>query len=150
MFYLIAYLFMNLGAFGIVAIVEKEDDKNLNLEDYAGLSTQRPILSLLMAVFMFSLAGVPPFAGFFGKYYVFLAAVKANMTWLAIIGVLTSLVSAYYYLRIVVLMYFREGAADVTYKPSTLAMIAVCLSALFILQLGVYPSAIVQLLQSFH
>jgi len=150
LFYLVAYLFMNLGAFGVVGIMEAENEKNLNLDDYAGLSTQRPILAMLMAVFMFSLAGVPPFAGFFGKYYVFLAAVKAHMTWLAVVGVLTSLVSAYYYLRLVVLMYFRDGKADVPLKPSLAAMVAVCVSALLIIQLGLYPSAIVQLVQSFH
>jgi NADH-quinone oxidoreductase subunit N len=150
LFYLIAYLFMNLGAFGIVGIMEGEDEKNLNIDDYAGLSAQRPVLAMLMAVFMFSLAGVPPFGGFFGKYYVFLAAIKAHMTWLAIVGVLTSLVSAYYYLRLVVLMYFRDGKADVQWKPSLAAMVAVCVSALLILQLGLYPSAVVQLVQSFH
>jgi NADH-quinone oxidoreductase subunit N len=150
LFYLIAYLFMNLGAFGIVGIMEGEDEKNLNIDDYAGLSAQRPVLAMMMAVFMFSLAGVPPFGGFFGKYYVFLAAVKANMTWLAVVGVLTSLVSAYYYLRLVVLMYFRDGKADVPMKPSFAAMVAVCVSALLILQLGLYPSAVVQLVQSFH
>ena len=150
LFYLIVYLFMNIGAFGIVGIMEKPDDKNLSLDDYTGLSTQRPVLALLMAVFMFSLAGVPPFGGFFGKYYVFLAAVKANMTWLAIVGVLTSLVSAYYYLRVVVFMYFREGTADVPSKPPLSAMVAIGVSALLILQLGIYPSMIVQLVQSFH
>ncbi len=150
MFYLVAYLFMNLGAFGIVGIMEKEDGKNLSLDDYTGLSAQRPGLALLMAVFMFSLAGVPPFGGFFGKYFVFLAAIKANMTWLAIVGVLTSLVSAYYYLRIVVLMYFREGKADAPLKPSVASLVAVGLSAVLILELGIFPSVIVQLVQSFH
>ena len=150
LFYLVAYLFMNIGAFGVITIMEQEDDRNLNLEDYTGLSTQRPLLAMLMAVFMFSLAGVPPFGGFFGKYYVFLAAVKADMTWLAIVGVLTSLVSAYYYLRIVVLMYFREGRGDVAVKPSLAAMIAVGIAAVLILQLGIYPSTVVQLVQSFH
>ena len=150
LFYLVAYLFMNLGSFGIVGIMEADEDKNLNLENYAGLSAQRPLLAFLMAVFMFSLAGIPPFGGFFGKYYVFLAAVKSNMTWLAIVGVLTSIVSAYYYLRLVVLMYFRDGKADVPLKPSLAAMVAVCISALLILQLGLYPSAVVQLIQSFH
>lgn len=150
LFYLVAYLFMNIGAFGVITIMEQEDDGNLNLEDYTGLSTQRPLLAMLMAVFMFSLAGVPPFGGFFGKYYVFLAAVKADMTWLAIVGVLTSLVSAYYYLRIVVLMYFREGKGDVAVKPSLAAMIAVGVAAVLILQLGIYPSTVVQLVQSFY
>jgi NADH-quinone oxidoreductase subunit N len=102
-----------------------------------------------MAVFMFALAGVPPFAGFFGKYYVFLAAVKANMVWLAIIGVLTSVVSAYYYLRIVVMMYFREGEADVLVKSSTATTIVIVLSAVFVLLLGLFPSALVQIAQQF-
>ena len=150
LFYLIAYLFMNLGAFGVAGIMEGGNERNLTLDDYAGLSAQRPVLALLMAVFMFSLAGVPPFGGFFGKYFVFLAAVKANMTWLAVVGVLTSLVSAYYYLRLVVLMYFRDGKADVPLKPSIAAMTAISISALLILQLGIYPSAVVQLIQSFH
>jgi NADH-quinone oxidoreductase subunit N len=150
LFYLVAYLFMNLGAFGIIGMMEGEGEKNLNIEDYSGLSAQRPVLAMMMAIFMFSLAGVPPFGGFFGKYYVFLAAIKANMSWLAVVGVLTSLVSAYYYLRLVVLMYFRDGKADVIVKPSLAAMVAVCISALLILQLGLYPSAIVRLIQSFH
>ncbi len=101
MFYLAAYCMMNLGAFAIVSFVELEDDHNLSLDSYTGFSRQQPLFAFLMAVFMFALAGVPPFAGFFGKSYVFFAAIKAHMTWLAIIGVLTSLISAYYYLRIV-------------------------------------------------
>ncbi len=150
LFYLAVYLFMNLGAFGIVGMMEKEEEKNLTLDEYAGLGVRKPLLALLMAVFMFSLAGVPPFGGFFGKYFVFLSVVKANMIWLAIIGVLTSLVSAYYYLRLVVYMYFRDGSADVPSKLSAPAVAAVVISALFILQLGLYPSALVQLIQSFH
>jgi NADH-quinone oxidoreductase subunit N len=129
--------------------MERQDDKNLNFDDYAGLSARRPMLALLMSIFMFSLAGIPPFAGFFGKYYVFLAAVKANMTWLAILGVLTSLVSVYYYLRLVVLMYFREGDTDLE-KPVPLeSMIALAIAAAFIVVLGLYPSLIVDLTRSF-
>jgi NADH-quinone oxidoreductase subunit N len=103
-----------------------------------------------MALFMFSLAGIPPFAGFFGKYYVFLSAVKADMTWLAVVGVLTSVVSVYYYLRLVVVMYFGEGDADYAAQPSLLTMLAVCLAAVFVIQLGVYPSMIVDLAQRFQ
>ncbi len=150
LFYLAVYLFMNIGAFGIVGMMEKEEEKNLNTEDYAGLATRQPLLAFLMAVFMFSLAGIPPFGGFFGKYYVFLAAVKANMIWLAIAGVLTSLISAYYYLRLVVYMFFRDGSPVVPSKLSMPAVAAVVISALFILQLGIYPSAIVELIQSFR
>jgi NADH-quinone oxidoreductase subunit N len=149
MFYLAAYTLMNLGTFAIVSVMEREGDKNLSVNDYTGLSKRQPLLALLMAVFMFALAGVPPFAGFFGKYYVFLAAVKANMVWLAIIGVLTSVVSAYYYLRIVVMMYFREGEADVLVKSSTATTIVIVLSAVFVLLLGLFPSALVQIAQQF-
>jgi NADH-quinone oxidoreductase subunit N len=102
-----------------------------------------------MAVFMFALAGVPPFAGFFGKYYVFYAAIKSGMTWLAIIGVLTSLVSAYYYLRVVVLMYFREGQADIAVKPSRAAIGVVIVCAILVLLLGLFPSLVLQIAQRF-
>lgn len=147
LFYLAAYTLMNLGAFGVISMVEREGDKNLSFEDYAGLSTARPFVAALMAVFMFSLAGIPPFAGFFGKYYVFLAAIKANMTWLAVVGVLTSVVSVYYYLRVVVYMYFRDGSADLSATPSVPALAVMSLAAIIILQLGIYPSFVVDLVQ---
>jgi len=149
-FYLVAYTMMNLGVFAVISFIEQEEDRNLLIEDYRGLRQSQPLLSVLMAVFMFALAGVPPFAGFFGKYYVFLAAVKADMTWLAIVGVLTSLVSAYYYLRIVVLMYFRDKQIDIVFKPSRAAVIAVIICAFFVLLFGLFPSLIVQIAQQFH
>jgi NADH-quinone oxidoreductase subunit N len=149
MFYLAAYSMMNLGAFAIISFVERENDKNLLLDDYHGLSRQQPFLAFLMAVFMFALAGVPPFAGFFGKYYVFLAVIKSHMTWLAIIGVLASLVSAYYYLHVVVLMYFREGHADVASKPSRAALTVVVVCAAAVLILGIFPSFVIQIAQRF-
>ena len=149
LFYLMAYTFMNIGAFAIVSWVERKDDKNLTYDDYAGLSSRQPALAALMSVFMFSLAGIPPFAGFFGKYYVFLSAVKADMTWLAIVGVLTSLISAYYYLRLVVVMYFRDGEADIDRAVPLPAMIAVIVAAVLVLALGVYPSLIVGITRGF-
>ena len=149
LFYLMAYAFMNIGAFGIVSWIEQQNDKKLTFDDYAGLSTKQPALAALMAIFMFSLAGIPPFAGFFGKYYVFLAAVKADMTWLAIIGVMTSLISVYYYLRLVVFMYFRDGEADADKPVPMLALIAVAFAALMVLALGVYPSLIVEITRGF-
>jgi NADH-quinone oxidoreductase subunit N len=149
MFYITAYAVMNLGAFAIISLVEHEGDQNLSLDDYAGLSSSQPLLAVLMAIFMFALAGVPPFAGFFGKYYIFLAAIKAKMVWLAIIGVLTSLVSAYYYLRLVVLMFFREGRANVEIPPSRIVLTMIVVSALLVLLLGLYPSIIIQTAQRF-
>jgi NADH-quinone oxidoreductase subunit N len=147
MFYLTAYAVMNLGAFAIIGLVEHKGDHNLHLDDYAGLSASQPLLAVLMAIFMFGLAGVPPFAGFFGKYYIFFAAIKAKMTWLAIVGVLTSLVSAYYYLRLVVLMFFREGSANVEIPSSRIVLTTIVVFALLVLLLGLFPSLIVQTAQ---
>jgi NADH-quinone oxidoreductase subunit N len=144
MFYLVAYAVMNIGAFAIISFVEHEGDQNLLLDNYAGLSHSQPMLSGLMAIFMFALAGVPPFAGFFGKYYVFFAAIKAKMTWLAIVGVLTSFVSAYYYLRLVVIMFFREGQADIDNPPTRTVLLMVMVCALLVLLLGLFPSLIIQ------
>jgi NADH-quinone oxidoreductase subunit N len=149
LFYLAAYTFMNIGAFAIVSWIEQQDDTKLTFDDYAGLSARQPALAALMAIFMFSLSGIPPFAGFFGKYYVFLAAVKGGMTWLAIVGVLTSLISVYYYLRLVVVMYFREGDADVDKGVPRSAIIAVGIAAFFVLLLGLYPSLILDLTKGF-
>ena len=111
-FYLAAYTFMNLGAFGIISIVEGKDDSHLELKDYAGLAGKHPVLAGFMSLFMFALAGLPPFAGFFGKYYVFVAAIESNLTWLAVLGVLSSIISVYFYIRVVVNMYFRESESD--------------------------------------
>lgn len=149
LFYLAAYTFMNLGAFGIISWMEKDEDRNLTFDDYAGLSAKRPAMAALMSVFMFSLAGIPPFAGFFGKYYVFLAAVKANMVWLAIIGVLTSLVSVYYYLRLVVVMYFSEGSPDSDHAIPYPALVAISLAAFLVVALGLYPSVILDVVVNY-
>ncbi|MCE1188366.1 MAG: NADH-quinone oxidoreductase subunit N [Ignavibacteria bacterium] len=109
LFYLVAYTLMNLGAFGIISILETQDEKMLKIEDFAGLSSRSPLLAAFLAVFLFALAGLPPFAGFFGKYFVFVSAVENGMTWLAIVGVISSVISVYFYLRIIVLMYFSKG-----------------------------------------
>ena len=92
-FYLTAYTFMNLGAFGIVSIIEGKDEANLSIQSYSGLGSRSPLLAGLLSIFMFSLAGIPPFAGFFGKYYVFISAIESGLTWLAIIGVISSVIS---------------------------------------------------------
>lgn len=112
MYYLAAYLFMQIGAFAVVGMLEKENGGMLSIDDYRGLGRRRPGLAMAMAVFMFSLTGMPPFAGFFGKYMLFTAAVSSNMTWLAIIGVLASVISAWFYLGLIVTMFFREPSGD--------------------------------------
>jgi NADH-quinone oxidoreductase subunit N len=142
MFYLAVYTMMNLGAFGVLSLLEQEEEKNLTYDEYTGLSTRNPFLAMLMAVFMFSLAGIPPFGGFFAKYYVFAAAVDAGLPWLAIVGVLTSLISVYYYLRLVVVMYFGERTAGESHVVSPIGMVTVVAAGVFVIWFGVFPSTV--------
>jgi NADH-quinone oxidoreductase subunit N len=106
--YLAVYIFMNIGAFAIILSMRQKGRAVEGISDLAGLSKTSPLMAAALAIFMFSMAGIPPMAGFFGKFYVFVAAVEAHMYGLAVIGVLTSVVGAYYYLRIVKLMYYDE------------------------------------------
>jgi NADH-quinone oxidoreductase subunit N len=111
LYYLLAYTFMNLGAFAVLLAIQKRTENDVTGEQMLGLASRQPLLAVLMAVFMFSLAGIPPLAGFFGKLYVFSGAVEAGLAGLAIVGVLNSAIGAYYYLRVTVSMFMVEGAA---------------------------------------
>jgi len=140
LYYLLAYTLMNLGAFGVVILVGRKKDQYLNIYDYSGLAAQHPVLAASMALFMFALAGIPPTAGFVGKFYIFSAAIKAGYIWLAIIGVMNSLVSVYYYLRITVLMYMKPAEAElgpVSFSPAQTAVVAV--TAAGVLLIGIFP-----------
>ena len=142
LFYLVSYMFTNIGAFGVIALLEKERGEFTSYTDYAGLSSRKPLLTGLFALFMFTLIGIPPFSGFIGKYYLFASAVQAHMTWLAVLGVVTSLISTYYYLRVVVVMYFNEPG---DLQPDTVplpAMITLVIAAACITVLGILPSII--------
>jgi NADH-quinone oxidoreductase subunit N len=148
LFYLLAYCFMNIGAFTVVILLGKKGEENTLISDYAGLGLQRPLLAAAMAIFMFSLAGVPPMAGFMAKFYVFSAAVKANYYWLAIIGVLNSAVAAYYYLRVLIYMYFREPEKELAIGSlSPAAVLAVIISVWGVLHIGILPSTFLTLAQ---
>ncbi|MCS6965532.1 MAG: NADH-quinone oxidoreductase subunit N, partial [Candidatus Kapabacteria bacterium] len=149
LFYAAAYLFMQLGAFVVVAIVERENEHRLELTDYAGLSRQHPVLAALMAVFLFSLTGLPPFAGFFGKYYLFTAAIEAGYTWLAVVAVVGTMISAYFYLGVLVAMYFREPREALIPIRGGTATITLWLSTTAVLALGIFPGAVLQLLERF-
>ncbi|MBI3987977.1 MAG: NADH-quinone oxidoreductase subunit N [candidate division NC10 bacterium] len=140
LFYLVVYAFMNLGAFGVIIALGKKGEMNLTFDDYAGLGFRHPALALAMAVFMFSLAGLPPTAGFIGKFYLFTAAVQAGYVGLAIIGVLNGVLSVYFYLRLVVAMYMSLGEVEptqLTLSPALAA--AITLSAVMTLYLGLFP-----------
>jgi NADH-quinone oxidoreductase subunit N len=112
LFYLVAYAITNFGAWGVVIALEKSTGKGLEIEDYAGLARKHPLHAAAMTVFMLSLIGLPPTVGLVGKFYLFRAVMAGGFTGLAIIGVLTSLISAYYYLRVVVIMYMRDGEPE--------------------------------------
>ncbi|MGD2252251.1 MAG: NADH-quinone oxidoreductase subunit N [Anaerolineales bacterium] len=145
LFYLMAYAISNLGAWGVVLAVEKTEGQGLAIEDYAGLGARRPGLALAMAVFMLSLTGVPPMVGFMGKFYLFRAALDANLIWLAVVGVVTSLISAYYYLRVIVVMYMRAGE-PVTRSEGWLNA-SLLLTALGTFVLGILPGPLFALIR---
>jgi NADH-quinone oxidoreductase subunit N len=146
LFYLVAYALMNLGAFAVIIALQARGQELLSLADYAGLGFRRPVLSACMALFMFSLAGLPPTAGFMGKFFIFSAAVEGHYPGLAVIGVLNSVVSVYFYLWPVVIMYMSEPAIERPLVPSSAAAIwAVALSALGTLQFGLFPGRLLDL-----
>ena len=137
LFYIFAYAVTNLGAWGVVIALEHAEGKGLELEDYQGLGQRRPLLAAMMTVFMLSLTGVPPTVGFMAKFYLLQAVLAANLVGLAIVGVLTSVVSAYYYLRVVVVMYMRSGEPEV--RSEGLLNATVWLTAIATLLLGIFP-----------
>ncbi|MNK91342.1 NADH-quinone oxidoreductase subunit N [compost metagenome] len=114
LYYLVAYSLTNLGVFACISFLSKQGEKLVNIEDYAGVAQKYPWIALAIAVCMFSLIGLPPTAGFFGKYYLFTATIQQGYAWLAIIGILNSILSVYYYLRVVVTMYMKEPKTDWT------------------------------------
>ena len=135
--YLMAYAFTNIGAFAVVIALEKDDATNTGLDSLRGLARAQPVLAGAMALFMLSLTGIPLTAGFMGKWFVFKAALNADLIPVAVIGVLTSIISAFYYLRVVWLMYFEEGETE-TSMPWPLAW-AISIAAVGTLFLGVFP-----------
>jgi NADH-quinone oxidoreductase subunit N len=143
LFYLLAYAVTNLGAFGVIALLESTDRANDQVRDYAGLWDTHPVLAGLMTMFLLSLGGFPPMAGFIAKWYVFSAAVKSGYTGLAIIGVLTSVVSVFFYLRIVVMMYMTPTDSPARFPAvPKVAGLALVVSAILIFYLGVLPTRV--------
>ena len=145
LFYLLSYAVSNLGALGIVALLGSPENEHDELRDFAGLKDSRPGLAALMTVFLLSLGGFPPLAGFIGKWYIFNAAVQEGHYWLAIIGVLTSVVSVFFYLRIVVMMWMTEGPEVVRPRIPATAAAGLALATIAVFYLGVLPTRILQL-----
>jgi len=148
MFYSAAYAAMNLGAFAVVSHFANAGERYVTLEDYEGLGRSSPLLAATLTIFLLSLIGIPMTGGFFAKFYVFSAAVKANLIWLTIIGVVNGGVGAYYYLRIIVMMYMRESRKEVPVTPVPFALgiaLGTCLAAT--LYLGLFPSRVLRFTQ---
>ncbi|MCL4491521.1 MAG: NADH-quinone oxidoreductase subunit N [Nitrospirae bacterium] len=139
MTYLLIYAFMNIGAFAIVILLDKGDE----IKDYEGLSKSRPLVAALMLVFMFSLTGIPPTAGFIGKFNIFMAAIKAGYTWLVVIAVIFSAISAYYYLRVVMNMYMKEMKQEAAIAPSPSLGLAILITVLMVFIIGIMPSVVI-------
>ena len=149
MFYLAAYALMNIGAFAVVIHISGKGERTVKIEDLAGLARRQPVTAALMTVFLLSLIGVPLTGGFFGKFYIFRAALESNLVWLTVLGLLNSAVAAYYYLRLLVVMYMQEpGEATSNLEPLTFGLrAALTLSAAGTIFLGVVPGALLAFAQ---
>lgn len=135
-FYLLSYGLMTLGALAVVSMIEKSETQIVNIDDLAGFAKQRPMLALCLTVFLLSLAGIPPTLGFFGKFYLFNAAIGEGLLWLAIWGVVSSVIGVYYYLRPIVVMYMKDGEAEIAGHSLNATTVAVVAMALAIVLMG--------------
>jgi len=144
MFYLASYALMNIGAFAVISHVASRNERYVKIEDLSGLGRREPVTAALLAIFVFSLIGVPLTGGFFGKFYVFQAALNSHLVWLTVLGLINSAIAAYYYLKIIVAVYMHEPAeaAEQLPRPSPSLNIAIWASALGTLILGIFPSAL--------
>jgi NADH-quinone oxidoreductase subunit N len=144
LFYLLTYTFTTLGAFGVVAWIGNRKDERLFIDDWAGVGAERPAVALAMTIFLLSLGGVPPTGGFFGKFYLFKAAMESpQLYWLVVLAVLNSVVSVYYYLRIVVAMYFRDPMRPLAPTEGATMRAGLLLAAIAVVLLGIFPTQFV-------
>jgi NADH-quinone oxidoreductase subunit N len=148
-FYSTAYILMQIGAFIVVSLIEKENETLLNIEDYNGLSKSNPYLAAAMAIFMFSLVGLPPFGGFFGKYYLFLSAIKSGYLWLTIVAVIASIISIYFYIGLVINMYFKDLKGESQKFHIGMANVSIIISLIGIILLGIFPGYLIDLALTF-
>jgi len=145
--YLMIYMFMNMGAFAIVIMLRSKGFKGEDLEDYKGLAKNNPAAAALMLVFMFSLTGIPPTAGFIGKFYVIMEVINAGHTYLAITAVMFSVISAFFYLRVVMYMYMNDPKEVVILTKSPSMTFALALTSVMVIILGVFPSVLLNLVR---
>jgi NADH-quinone oxidoreductase subunit N len=147
LFYLLAYALTNLGAFAVVIALEQRGELDWSLDDFSGLFQRHPMLAVAMAMFMFSLAGVPPTAGFIAKFYVFTAAWEGGLGWLALVGVISSAIAAFFYLRVVVRMFMQEPVRDVELSLNRGLTFNISLAAIATILIGLIPTPIIFLIE---
>jgi len=148
LFYLLAYTFTTAGTFGVITLCVRAGEEAVDVRDYAGLGRRHPVLAFALALLLLSLVGIPPLAGFVGKFYLFGAAVRAGFVWLTVLGVLNSAVAAYYYLRVIVTMYMQEpDGQSASVAPSFAGGLAVTIAVIGVVLLGLMPAPFVDLAQ---
>ena len=145
LFYMLAYAFTTFGIFGIIILLGRKGEENLEIENYSGLAYRHPILALSMTVFLLSLGGLPPFAGFIAKFYIFSAAIQEGLVTLVIIAVLNSAISFYYYLKVVVFMYMKEPEGEFKISLTPLTLFVVFIGVTVTISLGIFPGSIIAL-----
>jgi NADH-quinone oxidoreductase subunit N len=141
-FYLVAYSMMTLGAFAIVCLFEKSENSNLNIEDLSGFAKRNPFMALCLTVFLLSLAGIPPLIGFFGKFYLFSSAIAEGLLWLAVWGVINSVISVYYYLRPIVVMYMKDGDPMEAAHSLKVTRVAIAIVAVLVVFMGMLSGGV--------
>ena len=148
LFYLLAYTFTTAGTFGVITLCVRAGEEAVDVRDYAGLGRRHPVLAFALALLLLSLVGIPPLAGFVGKFYLFGAAVRAGFVWLAVLGVLNSAIAAYYYLRVIVTMYMQEpDEQSASVAPSFAGGLALTIAVIGVVLLGLMPAPFVDLAQ---
>ena len=145
LFYMLSYTFMTFGVFGIVIILGRKGEENLEIKNYSGLAYKHPVIALSMTIFLLSLGGLPPFAGFVAKFYLFSAAMQEGLLTLVIIAVLNSAISFYYYLKVVVFMYMKEPEAEFKISLTPMTLFVILIGVIGTINLGIFPNSIIAL-----
>jgi len=145
LFYMLSYAFMTFGVFGIVIILGRKGEENLEIKNYSGLAYKHPVIALSMTIFLLSLGGLPPFAGFVAKFYLFSAAIQEGLLTLVIIAVLNSAISFYYYLKVVVFMYMKEPEAEFKISLTPITLFVILIGVIGTINLGIFPNSIITL-----
>ena len=145
LFYMLTYTFMTFGIFGIIIILGRKGEENLEMKNYSGLAYKHPVLALSMTIFLLSLGGLPPFAGFIAKFYIFSAAIQEGLITLVVIAVLNSAISFYYYLKVIIFMYMKEPEAEFNISLTPLTLFVVFIGVITTVSLGIFPGSIIAL-----